>query len=125
MRREHCRTNPNFNPYGAVDETRVLDVVEKAPFRPAVGTYAMRERTLSPPRAPPAEAAAVPPPPVDPMAGISAPAPSTTNSSAELRNSISRHVVSAWDPQERFPEPLTSSMEYGWSVRPPRVPRRA
>jgi hypothetical protein len=102
--------------HAAVTEDTSKDVVPKKPYAKAVGTFADSHSTAEPRPAPEAEPER-PKTPIDPRSILEPPAPSTATSTSELREAIRKHQAHAWDPEERFPAPQTTSMQVGWGAR--------
>ena len=99
-------------------EDAAADAFFIAPYSRSVGRYAEAhadelkspDDAISTPRA---EEDAPP----DPREGLERPAPATATSVAELREAIRKHQAHAWDPEERFGAPQTTSMQVGWGAR--------
>lgn len=99
-------------------EDAASDAFFIAPYRRAVGTYAeahASELKEPEPPLPVAEAHAEAAP--DPRDSLEPAAAATATSVAELREAIRKHQAHAWDPEERFGAPQTTSMQVGWGAR--------
>ncbi|KAA0153296.1 hypothetical protein FNF27_02735 [Cafeteria roenbergensis] len=120
--RNEGRVNPVKSIYGTLqpragDEAKA-DAYFVEPYKRVVGTFAVEHaaelREPAPPLEPEPEAA---PPAVDPRDALERPAPTTASSMSELREAIRKHQAHAWDPEERFGAPQTTSMQVGWGAK--------
>lgn len=114
------RTNPVKSAYGSLstaDDDSTIDLLAE-PYNKVVGVYAEAHRSEL--REPVPKSEPAPPKPAvirDPRADLEPPAPKSFTSASELVAAIQKHQAHAWDPEERFGAPQTTSQQCGWGAR--------